>query len=92
MVIPATYDVDAMTAIPQWLRGVYQKGKAEGRWGTEVEMAQALGFNAPTMNRWITGQRNPGPIFCLKLARVLDTPVDDVLRMAGHSEMSALFT
>lgn len=55
-------------------------------------MAQVLGFQAPTLNRWLTGQRRPDPISCIRLARASDTPAETVLTMAGHGAMSALFT
>ena len=92
MVMPATYTAVTMKGIPRWLRGVYEKGKKQGKWRTEVEMAQVLGFHAPTMNCWITGNRRPDPISCIRLARASGTPAETVLELAGHGEMSALFT
>lgn len=91
MVIPvATLNV-AMN-IPQWLRGVYQEGKKEGRWGSVEDMAREKGFHTATLNRWMTGRRNPEPVYCLRLARAFDMPTRQVLEMAGHDEMFALLT
>ena len=78
--------------IPQWLRGMYRKGKAEGRWSSVEDMAREKGFHTATMNRWMTGARNPEPIYCALLARAFDIPVQEVLQMAGHEDMFALFT
>jgi DNA-binding transcriptional regulator YdaS (Cro superfamily) len=54
-------------------------------------MAHQLGFNTATLNRWMTGKRQPEPFYCLKLARAFDVPPNQVLEMAGYGEMSALF-
>lgn len=79
--------------IPQWLSGMYQKGKEEKGWTSVEDMAHAHGFKTPTLYRWLAGNRQPDPFSCFRLARAFDAPVQDVLSMAGHSrEMSALFT
>lgn len=37
-----------------------------------------------TINRILSGQRNPGVEVCLKIARALGEPEEKVLRLAGH--------
>ncbi len=70
--------------IPQWLGGMYRKGKREGQWTSIEDMAREYGFKTATLDRWITGQRNPEIISCLKLAHAFKKDANEVLRMAGH--------
>jgi len=77
--------------IPRWLRGLYDEGKKEGRWTSVEDWAKEYGFKTATLDRWMTGARNPEPLSCLRLAHAFDAPVNDVLEWAGHGAMSALF-
>jgi transcriptional regulator with XRE-family HTH domain len=92
MVTPAV-TVSITMNIPRWLRGVYRDGRREGRWASVEEMARAGGFHTATLNRWMTGRRNPEPVYCLRLAAAFGRPSREVLEMAGHDpEMFALLT
>ncbi|KKM20932.1 hypothetical protein LCGC14_1640560 [marine sediment metagenome] len=71
-------------SIPQWLREIYEKGKSEGQWSSIEDMAREYRFKNSTLDRWMTGQRNPEVISCLKLARAFGEDPDRVLDMAGH--------
>ena len=78
------YTVNKVMGIPQWLLGIYRKGKHEGRWTSIEDMAREYRFKASTLDRWMTGQRCPEVISCLKLARAFGEEPDKVLDMAGH--------
>ena len=64
-------------SISAWLREML-KG-----YRSTYDMALALGIRESTLNRWMNGRRIPSVPSCIKLAEATDTPLDEVVRMAG---------
>ena len=77
MVAPP-YNIVPMS-IPAWLRGMLK----EGRYRSTYDMSLKWGIPEPTISRWLGGQRSPSVSYCIKLAEVTGTPVEEVVRMAG---------
>ena len=48
------------------------------------QLAKALGVSHPTVGRWLTGEDVPNTASCHKLAVYSNTPVVEILSMAGH--------
>ena len=65
--------------IPQWLRGML----TDGKYRSTYDMSLRWGIPEPTISRWLTGQRRPSVSYCIKLAQVTSTSVEEVVRMAG---------
>ncbi len=78
------FTLSIVMGIPQWLREIYEKGKREGRWSSIEDMARDSGLRTSTLFRWMSDQRRPDIISCLKLAHAFKKDAKDVLRMAGH--------
>lgn len=64
--------------IPQWLRGML---KAK-RYRSTYDMSLQWGIPEPTISRWMNGQRSPSVSYCIKLAELTGTSVEDIVRMA----------
>ena len=64
--------------IPEWLRGMLE----EGRYRSPYHMAQEFRVPPPTVYRWLTGKVTPSAPYCMKLAEVTGTSIEDVMRMA----------
>ena len=58
-------------------------GELEDRGWNNSELARQAEISQPTVSLVIGGQRQPGPEFCLKVARALKEPPEKVFRLAG---------
>ncbi len=65
-------------SIPEWLRGMLK----EGRFRSVYHLSHELNVPQPTVHRWLKGQVTPSAPYCMKLAEVTGTPVEEVLDMA----------
>ena len=65
--------------IPQWLQGMIE----EKRYRNATGMTYEWKIPEPTIHRWLKGERNPGVKYCIQLAELTDTPLEEVVRMAG---------
>jgi transcriptional regulator with XRE-family HTH domain len=54
---------------------------------TQTELAEKIGVEQPTVQRWEKGKRSPDADSIIKIARVFEVPVSDLL---DHSEIAKL--
>ena len=47
-------------------------------------LSRELGITHVTVCRWLSGEDQPGPYSCLKVAKFLGISVGEVMSMAGH--------
>jgi len=47
------------------------------------ELARRAGLSQTAVSGTVAGQRRPGADFCLKIARTIDEPPEQILRLAG---------
>ena len=67
------------TSISDWLAE-----ELEQRAWSSSELARRAGISQSSVSNVLTGKQVPGLEFCKAVAQALDTPVTEVLRMAGH--------
>jgi transcriptional regulator with XRE-family HTH domain len=48
------------------------------------QLAKELGVSHATVGRWIKGEDIPSPKSCAKLSKFTQTPIEEVLRIAGY--------
>lgn len=77
MVAPP-YSIEHMS-IPAWLRGMLK----DGRYRSTYDMSFQWKIPEPTISRWLNDRRAPSVFYCVKLAEVTGTPVEEVVRMAN---------
>lgn len=53
---------------------------------------QFVGASQTAVSDWEKGRRTPDPMYCIRLAVKLNTPVDEVLQMAGHMPLQPVET
>lgn len=70
--------------IPEWLRGMLK----EGKFRSVYHLSHELDVPQPTVHRWLKGETRPSLPYCIKLADVTDTSLEEVVRMASD-EMPA---
>jgi transcriptional regulator with XRE-family HTH domain len=47
-------------------------------------LAKEIGVSHATVGRWLKGEDTPSPESCRKLSQFTHTPIEEVLRIAGH--------
>ena len=47
-------------------------------------LAKEIGVSHATVGRWLKGEDIPSPESCRKLSQFTHTPIEEVLRIAGH--------
>lgn len=62
----------------EWL-----EGEMKARNWRPAELAQAAGLYSATLSRVLSGDRQPGPDFCVAVAKAFSVPPDTVFRLAG---------
>lgn len=65
--------------IPQWIQGMLK----DGQFRSVYDMALRLRIPPPTVYRWLSGESRPSLPYCIRLADGTDTPLEEVVRMAG---------
>jgi len=68
--------------IPEWIEGMLK----DGQFRSVYDMALKLGAPQPTVHRWRRGQSVPSIPYCIKLAEVTGTPLEEVVRMTRQDE------
>ncbi len=66
--------------IPEWLQGMIE----EKRYRNTTDMSFEWRIPEPTIYRWLKGTRNPSVLYCIQLAELTATPLEQVVRMAGE--------
>lgn len=51
---------------------------------TQNAVALYVGVSHSAISEWRKGNRIPDPPYCWKLAEYFDTPIEEVMRLAGH--------
>lgn len=70
--------MDDYRAFTEWLhQQIAQSGK------TQAELAYAGDISASQISRVLSGDRNPGPDFCLGIAKALNLPPEVMFQKAG---------
>lgn len=63
--------------------GDWLQNELQLRGWNQAELARRSRITTAQISRIMTGEQNPGPTVCQKLARALHIPAEDVFRRAG---------
>jgi transcriptional regulator with XRE-family HTH domain len=75
---------DSVLSFGEWL-----EKELNLRGWTRVEFARRSGISRPHVGRLINDKRKPGPGTCAAIAKALDMPVEEVLRVAQDIEIGS---